>query len=62
MDHVLKAWWLCATKKIEDVEVQGAIPCDLHDMMYISMNHDEIIGAFKEHWRKKVQRNFNQHS
>jgi hypothetical protein len=54
VDDVLKPWWLCATKKIKDIEVQSAIPCDLHEMMYISMNHDEKIGALKEHWRKKV--------
>jgi hypothetical protein len=53
--HVLKAWRLCATKKIKDVEMRATILCDLHDVMYMSMNHNESIEAFKKHARQKVK-------
>jgi len=36
-------------------EVRGAILCDLHDVMYMSMNHNESIEAFKEHARHKMK-------
>jgi len=36
--HVLKAWHLGGTEKIKDVEVQGGIFQDLHDVMYMSIN------------------------
>ncbi len=52
--HVLKAWWLHATEKIKDVEMWGAILCDLHDVMYMSMNHNESTEAFKEYARQKM--------
>jgi hypothetical protein len=37
--HVLKAWHLRGNEKIKDVEVRGGIPQDLHDVMYMSINH-----------------------
>jgi hypothetical protein len=37
--HVLKAWPLRGTKKIKDVEVQGGILQDLHDVMCMSINY-----------------------
>jgi hypothetical protein len=41
--HVLKAWHLRGTEKIKNVEVRGGIFQDLHDVMYISINHGETI-------------------
>jgi hypothetical protein len=41
--HILKTWHLCGTKKIKNVEVQGGILQDLHDVMYMSINHEETI-------------------
>jgi len=46
--HVLKTWCLCATEKIKDVKVWGGILQDLHDVMYMSINHGEIINDFKD--------------
>jgi hypothetical protein len=34
-------------KKIKDVEVWGGIFQDLHDVMYMSINHGEAIDDFK---------------
>jgi hypothetical protein len=45
--HVLKAWCLRGTEKIKDVKVQGGILQDLHDVMYMSINHGETIDDFK---------------
>ncbi len=49
--HVLKAWHLRGTGKSKDVEVQGGILQDLHDVMYMSINHGEAIDDFKERGR-----------
>jgi hypothetical protein len=49
--HVLNAWHLRGTEKIKDVEVQGGIVQDLHDVMYVSINHGETIDDFKERGR-----------
>ncbi len=49
--HVFKAWRFHGTEKIKDVEVQGGILQDLHDVMYMSINHGETIDDFKEHGR-----------
>jgi hypothetical protein len=46
--HVLKAWRLRDIEKIKDVEVWGGIFQDLHDVMYMSINHGETIDDFKE--------------
>jgi len=46
--HVLKTWCLCGTEKIKNVKVWGGILQDLHDVMYMSINHGEIIDDFKE--------------
>jgi hypothetical protein len=46
--HILKAWCLCGTKKIKDVEVWGGVFQVLHDVMYMSINHGEIIDDFKD--------------
>jgi hypothetical protein len=59
--HVLKVWRLCATEKIKDVEVWGVILQDLHDVMYMSINHGETIDDFKEHGRVVVRENFHKH-
>jgi hypothetical protein len=45
--HVLKEWHLHGNKQIKDVEVRGAILQYLHDVMYMSINHGEIIDDFK---------------
>jgi hypothetical protein len=37
--HVFKAWRLRDTEKIKDVQMWGGILQDLHDVMYMSMNH-----------------------
>jgi hypothetical protein len=49
--HILKAWRLCGTEKIKDVEVWGGILQDLHDVMYMSINHGKIIDDFKDRGR-----------
>jgi hypothetical protein len=41
--HIFKTWHLRGTKKIKNVEVQGRILQDLHDVMYMSINHEETI-------------------
>jgi hypothetical protein len=46
--HVFKAWHLCDIEKIKNVEVWGGILQDLHDVMYMPINHGEIIDDFKE--------------
>jgi hypothetical protein len=45
--HVLKAWHLRGIEKIKDVEVRGGILQDLHDVMYMSINHGQTIDDFK---------------
>jgi len=47
--YVLKAWRLRGIKKIKDVEVRGGILQDLHDVMYMSINHGKTIDDFKKH-------------
>jgi hypothetical protein len=42
-------------KKVKDVEVQGPILYDPHDVMYMSMNYNESNQTFKEHVRKNVK-------
>jgi hypothetical protein len=59
--HVLKAWHLRGTEKIKDVEVQGGILQDLHDVMYMSINHGETIDDFKEHGKVDVKKNLHKH-
>jgi hypothetical protein len=59
--HVLKAWRLCDTKKIKDVEVWGGILQDLHDVMYMSINHGETIDDFKECGRVVVREILHKH-
>jgi len=59
--HVLKAWHLCGTEKIKDVEVQSGIFQDLHDVMYMSINHEETIDDFKERGRVVVKENLHKH-
>jgi hypothetical protein len=49
--HVLKSWHLPGTEKIKNVEVQGGILQDLHDVMYMSINHGETIDDFKKRGR-----------
>jgi hypothetical protein len=59
--HVLKAWRICGTKKIKDVEVWGGILQDLHDVMYMSINHGETIDDFKECGTVVVRENPHKH-
>jgi hypothetical protein len=49
--HVLKTWRLPGTEKIKNVEMQGGILQDLHDVMYMSINHGETIDDFKKRGR-----------
>jgi hypothetical protein len=53
------AWRLCGTEKIKDVEVRGGILQGLHEMMYMSINHGEIINDFKEHGKVIVRKSFH---
>ncbi len=59
--HVFKAWHLRGTEKIKDVEVGGGIFQDLHNAMYMSINHGETIDGFKEHGRVDVSESFHKH-
>jgi len=56
--HVLKAWCLRGIEKIKDVEVWGGIFQDLHDVIYVSINHGETIDDFKDHGRVDVKKTF----
>jgi hypothetical protein len=60
--HVFKAWCLCGTEKIKDVEVWGVILQDLHDVMYMSINHGETIDDFKEREQVVVRENLHKHA
>jgi hypothetical protein len=59
--HVLKAWRLCGTEKIKNVEVQGGILQNFHDVMYMSINHGKKINDFKERGRVVVKESFYKH-
>jgi len=59
--HVLKAWHVCGTKKIKDVEVRGGILQDLHDVMYMPITSWRIIDDFKEHGRVVLRESFQKH-
>ncbi len=59
--HVFKAWCLCGTEKIKDVEVRGGILQDLHDVMYISINHGKTIYDFKQRGRVVVKESLHKH-
>jgi len=48
-------------KKIKDVEVQGGILQDLHDVMYMSINHGKTIDDFKERGRVAVRKSLHKH-
>jgi hypothetical protein len=52
---------LNGTKKIKDVEMRGGILQDLHDVMYMSINHVETIDDFKERGRVDVRKNLHKH-
>jgi len=56
--HVIKAWRLRGIEKIKDVEVRGGILRDLHDVMYMSINHGETIDDFKERGRVAMRKTF----
>jgi hypothetical protein len=43
------------------VEVQGATPQDLHDVMCMSINHGETIDDFKKRGRVVVRENLHKH-
>jgi hypothetical protein len=59
--HVLKAWHLRGIEKIKDVEMRGGILQNLHDVMYMSINHGEISDDFKEGGRVDVKGNLYKH-
>jgi len=56
--HVLKAWWVCALKKIKDVVVRWAILDNLHVILYVMTNLGKNINDFKAHGKEKVMANF----
>jgi hypothetical protein len=43
------------------MEVWGGIFQDLHDVMYVSINHGETIDDFKEHGRVDVKESLHKH-
>jgi hypothetical protein len=43
------------------VEVWGAIIQDLHDVMYMSINHGETINDFKECEKVAMKESFHKH-
>jgi hypothetical protein len=59
--HVFKALCLHGIKKIKDVNMWGAIFQDLHDVMYMSINHGETIDDFKERGRVVMRINLHKH-
>ncbi len=59
--HVFKAWCLRGTEKFKDVEVQGTMPQDLHDVMYMSISHGKIIDDFKKCGQVVVGENLHKH-
>jgi hypothetical protein len=59
--HVFKTWRIHGTEKIKDVEVQGGILQNLHDVMYMSINHGKSIHDFKERGRILVRKNLHKH-
>jgi hypothetical protein len=59
--HVFKAWHLRGIEKIKDVEVRGGLFQDLRDVMYMSINHGEIIDNFKECGRVTVKESLHKH-
>jgi hypothetical protein len=59
--HVFKAWRLHGTKKIKDVDMWGAILQDLHDVMYMFINHGETIDDFKKRGRVAMRKNLHKH-
>jgi hypothetical protein len=48
-------------KKSKDVEVWGGIFQDLHDVMYMSINHGKTIDDFKKHGRVDVKESLHKH-
>jgi hypothetical protein len=59
--HVLKAWHLHGTEKIKDVEMRGGIFQNLHDVMYMSINHGETIADVQKHGRVVVRESLHNH-
>ncbi len=59
--HLLKAWHLRGTEKIKDVEVRGGILQDLHDVMYMSINHGKTFDDFKERGRVAIRKKLHKH-
>ncbi len=59
--HVLKAWCLCGTQKIKNVEVWDGILQDFHDVMYMSINREETIDDFKEHGKVVIKESLHKH-
>jgi len=59
--HVLKAWRLCGIEKIKYMEVRRAILQDLHDVMYMSINHGKTIDDVKEHGKVAIRKNLHKH-
>ncbi len=46
---------------IKNVEVRGGILQDLHDGMYMSINHGETFDDFKEREKVVVKKNLHKH-
>jgi hypothetical protein len=59
--HDLKAWRLHGTKKNQRCGSAGWIFQNLHDVMYMSINHGETIDDFKERGRVVVRESLHKH-
>jgi hypothetical protein len=59
--HVYKAFHLHNIEKIKDLEVWGVILQDLHNAMYMSINHGETIDDFKKCGRVTMKESLHTH-
>ncbi len=57
--HVLKAWQVCALKKIKDVVVHPTILDDLYVILYGMIDLGKNIKDFKAHGKEKVMASLN---
>jgi hypothetical protein len=59
--HVFKAWRLHGTEKIKDVKMRGGTFQNLHDVMYMFINHGETIDDVKKRGRVAVRESLHKH-
>jgi hypothetical protein len=56
--HVLKAWCVCALKKIKDVVVHWEILDDLHVILYVMINLGKKHKKLQGKWEKESHGQF----